>query len=468
MKKNKQEQDIISEFTWDSMKFINKFLNDWTPIFWWEDEFKDKLNEKINSKIKSSNEQKINQEIIDSIPKKLKRRFYLTWYWYAICSFLILFLIWFCTNIFTWSINIPSKYNKLEQPQAFWNLHNISQNLKELNTNKNSSISYSKNTNNNQNIKDKEKLQQQIKPTDVRKTNYTESFITNKTRSDLLNNENDIFLSDWFTYNNTYRFTFKEKSFPKLNSEYPVYKSSGTMTQSNTAEQLLKNFKIWDIQLWKFQNIEIKRIEINQNTKNWYYIEFDEESLKLNIYPNNTRQAKKYDKKLPSSKSILKDIEKNMKLLWISLKNYWNWIVYTDSFDQNIWTINILYPFKIQWKTIWNPEKEKQIWMEVSYDLNIWRIVSIIWIDIASYNISNYPSINKEILESDISQGWSYFKQWAIHKDSTPVLFDKMEIVYIEKITESWDLIYIPAIRWSISSSLKNYTWPSHIYEEII
>ena len=56
-------------------------------------EFKEKLDAKIQDKIKITKEHKADQAIMDSVPKKLKWRFYLTGYGYAIVSFVILFLI---------------------------------------------------------------------------------------------------------------------------------------------------------------------------------------------------------------------------------------------------------------------------------------------------------------------------------------------------------------------------------------
>ena len=43
-----------------------------------------------------------------------------------------------------------------------------------------------------------------------------------------------------------------------------------------------------------------------------------------------------------------------------------------------------------------------------------------------------------------------------------------MEIVYVEKQLESWEKVYIPAIKWTVTTSLDNYRGPSCIYEEII
>jgi hypothetical protein len=51
------------------------------------------LDAKIQDKIRTTKEQKAEQAVIDSVPTKLKWRFYLTGYGYAVVSFLALFLL---------------------------------------------------------------------------------------------------------------------------------------------------------------------------------------------------------------------------------------------------------------------------------------------------------------------------------------------------------------------------------------
>ena len=57
------------------------------------EEFKEKLDAKIQDKIRITKEQKADQTAMDAVPRKLKWRFYLTGYGYAIVSFVALFLI---------------------------------------------------------------------------------------------------------------------------------------------------------------------------------------------------------------------------------------------------------------------------------------------------------------------------------------------------------------------------------------
>jgi hypothetical protein len=71
------------------------------PKFSAKEEFKEKLDAKIQNKIEMTKEQKAEQAAMDAVPRKLKWRFYLTGYGYAIVSFIALFLIIFCTDIFT-------------------------------------------------------------------------------------------------------------------------------------------------------------------------------------------------------------------------------------------------------------------------------------------------------------------------------------------------------------------------------
>jgi hypothetical protein len=75
----------------------------------------------------------------------------------------------------------------------------------------------------------------------------------------------DYLLSDWFTYNQTYRFAYKDKLFPKLNLEYPVYKSSWILMWSNTPNQVLKNLKIWNVSFKNFQDLDIMSLEMEQS-----------------------------------------------------------------------------------------------------------------------------------------------------------------------------------------------------------
>ena len=135
-----------------------------------------------------------------------------------------------------------------------------------------------------------------------------------------------------------------------------------------------------------------------------------------------------------------------------------------------MWILQIFYPFIIQWKTVRNAESDEKIWMQIAYDLNLQKVVSVIWMDIATYDVSNYPTLEKKLIESWIEQWWEYYNQWALHEDSTVILFDWMETVYIEKILheDTQHTIYVPAIRSTVLTSLDNYVGPSTVYEEII
>jgi hypothetical protein len=63
------------------------------PEFSPREEFKENLDAKIQDKIRATKEQKAEQAVMDSVPTKLRWRFYLTGYGYAVVSFLALFLI---------------------------------------------------------------------------------------------------------------------------------------------------------------------------------------------------------------------------------------------------------------------------------------------------------------------------------------------------------------------------------------
>ena len=268
-------------------------------------------------------------------------------------------------------------------------------------------------------------------------------------------------------YNQTYRFAYKDKIFPRLETEYPILKSSWILMGSNTPNQVLKNLKIWGVSFKKFQDLEIAGILIQQKTENWYSISFNKDSQTLNFYPNDNRQAKEFNGKLPSNKQITKAVERDLKELGIPTKNYWNAKIDIENYDETMWIINIFYPFKIQWKEVRDAEKEERIWMQVAYDLNLQKVVSIIWIDIATYDISNYPTSEKSYIESEIEKWWEFFNQWALHEGSTIVLFDNMQIVYIPKYVNE-TTYYVPAIKWEIKSSTKNYRWPKYIIQEIV
>ena len=214
--------------------------------------------------------------------------------------------------------------------------------------------------------------------------------------------------------------------------------------------------------------MEISNLELAQNWDNWYNIVFNAIDKKLSFYPNWTWQANRFDGVLPSNKQILKSVSKKLKQLWVSTKNYWEWIINIDDFDTDMWIIQIFYPFQIQWKSVWNPALNQQVWMCVSYDLNIQKIVSVIDTDIAIYEWANYFIADKSIIEESIEKWWNYYFQWALHENSTVVLLDNMEIVYLEKITDDGMLFYVPWIMWTVETNIENYMWPKYIYQEII
>ena len=479
-----QIKTIASEFKWDEKKLLEKLAEEKMSDFVPREEFKEKLDAKIQDKIRTTKEQKADQAALDAVPRKLKWRFYLTGYGYAVVSFVALFLIWFCTNIFTWTLKVPTKYTYLENSKAFWSLEN-------------GNLAYDYDVNNASNFTydadiddiDYEEDALEIEESDdysIKSPNLLSKFAEtqalwatmNATEKKLDSSdiwmEGDIFSQDYllnsnrnFIFNQTYRFAYKDKNFPKLASEYPVYKPSWILMWSNTPNQVLKNLKIWNVSFKNFQDLEIVSLYIEQNTKNWYSISFDSNNYELNFYPNDTRQAQNFDGELPSKKQITKAIEIDLKQLWVSTKNYWDAEVDTENYDESMWIINIFYPFKIQWKEVRNPEMEERIWMRIAYDLNLQKVVSVNWIDIATYDISNYPTLDKSYIEEEIEKWWEFFNQWALHENSTIVLFNNMQIVYIPKYQDGITY-YVPAIKWETSPSVENYKWPKYVFQEIV
>ena len=472
-----QIKAIASEFKWDEKKLLEKLADEKMPEFSAREEFKVKLDAKIQDKIKTTKEQRAEQAAMDAIPRKLKWRFYLTWYGYAIVSFVALFLIWFCTNIFTWKLDVPTKYNYLQESEAFWNLEKW-QLAYNYDIDRASNFSYDVDI-------DDIDYEEDVVETEEATDNSTNSlkFTSKIAKTQSLwatmnvieisdeiwddSYSSDYLLNGNFMYNQTYRFAYKDKQFPKLATEYPIYKASWVLMWSNTPNQVLKNLKIWDVSFKKFQDLEIAGLYIQQNTENWYSISFDKDSKMLSFYPNDSRQAKEFNGKLPSKKQITKAVEKDLKQIGVSIKNYWNAEVDIDNYDETIWIVNIFYPLKINWKEVRDVEMEERIWMQISYDLNLQKVVSIIWIDIATYDISNYPTSEKSYIENEIEKWWELFNQWALHENSTVVLFDNMQIVYIPKY-ENWITYYVPAIKWEIDTIPENYRWPKYVFQEIV
>ena len=375
-----QIKTIASEFKWDDKKLLEKLADEKAPKFTPREEFKSKLDDKIQEKIIITKEQKADQAAMDAVPRKLKWRLYLTGYGYAVVSFVALFLIWFCTNIFTWKLNIPTKYTYLEEKQAFWNLENwkLAYNY---DLDRASNFSYDDDINDaayEEDIETEENANYSTKSLKSTETqsywatmSATENFLDNSNEKDDIFSPNYLFNRN-FLFNQTYRFAYKDKQFPKLAIEYPIYKTSWILMWSNTPNQVLKNLKIWDVSFKKFQDLEIVWLNIQQNIENWYYISFDGDSQTLNFYPNDTWQAQKFDGKLPSKKQITKAVEKDLKQLWVWTKNYWNAEVDFDHYDENMWIINVFYPFIIQWKEVWNPDIEDWIWFEFAKSCFNW------------------------------------------------------------------------------------------------
>ena len=475
VKTKKNIATLSDEFKWDEKKIVDMVLDSDTPDFKADKKFKKKLDSKISEKIKYANEQKQNTETLNAIPKKLKWRMYLTGYGYAVVSFIALFLIWFCTNIFTWTIKLPTKFNHIEDAQAFWIISDLWNNKNENYVNTDDDIETEEYE---QAFVDDEEKFKEVKWTDsnlsvlgMSKSNavlesYSNSITSVDSKDDNLLWWYNVF--DKFLYDKTYRFSYKSKLFPKLSENYPVYKVDWTLITYSTPKQIFKNLKIWWVSLKNFSNLEMERFEMSEMTENWYTILFDNRTQKLSFYPNESWKAWDFQWTLPSKKKIIKAVEKELKLLWISLKDYGEWVVNVDDFDENMWIIQIFYPFKLQWKDVRNAGENKQIWMDIAYDLNLQKIVYVNNIDIAKYQISDYSVVEKSILEDKIEQWWSYFSQWALHEYSTLVMLDSMEVVYLEKMKEDWNIYYVPAIKGTVSTSLENYEWPKVIFQELI
>ena len=477
MTKKDQIKTIASEFKWDGKKLLEKLADEKLAEFTPREEFKAKLDAKIQDKIRITKEQKADQAAMDAVPRKLKWRFYLTGYGYAIVSFVALFLIWFCTNIFTWKLDVQNKYTYLQEKEAFWSLEN-SQLAYNYGINKASNFVYNADVDDFDYEEDAVETEE-IADNSTKPLNFVSKIAEAQTLWATMNSietsdeSDDDFLSKSyllnrnFIFNQTYRFAYKDKLFPKLATEYPIYKITWILMWSNTPNQVIKNLKIWNVSFKNFQDLEIAGLYIQQNTENWYSISFDKDSQTLNFYPNDSRQAQEFTGKLPSQKQIIKAVEKDLKQLGISIKNYGDVEIDMENYDEGMWIINVFYPFEIQGKEVRDAEYDEKIWMQIAYDLNLQKIVSIIWMDIATYDISNYPTLEKSYIEEEIEKWWEFFDQWALHENSTVILFDNMQIVYIPKY-ENWITYYVPAIKWETDAKVENYRWPKYVFQEIV
>ena len=472
----KSTNSVSDEFKWDEKKIVDMFLCD-NPSFKADENFKKKLDSKISDKIRYTSEQRQDAETLSSIPRRLKWRMYLTGYGYAVCSFVALFLIWFCTNIFTWTIKLPTKYTYLDENSAFWNLVAWKQLVYNYNEDVPSNFSYDSSDVDNSLFDDIDVEEASVFDSSTKTLSKSNSAVMTEAKwvSNVVDDFSDSDVGEWwyglfntFMYDKTYRFSYKSKLFPKLDEYYPIYKVDWTLVSYSTPKQLFKNLKIWWISLKNFSDLEMMRFEMSEKTENWYTIIFDNRTQKLSFYPNESWNASDFQWTLPSKKKIVKAVEKELKSMWISLKEYWDWEVNVDDFDENMWIVQVFYPFKLQWKYVRNADENKQIWMDIAYDLNLWKIVYVNNIDIAKYKASDYQTLEKSDLESKIEQWWSYFSQWALHEYSTLVMLDSMEIIYLEKVSNIWDIYYVPAIKWVISTSLENYNWPKIIFQEIV
>lgn len=458
----KINEAIINEFKWDDAKLLQKLTDEKKSNFAPSLEFKQKMDVKIQDKIQNAKMQKETQEAINAVPSKLKRRFYMTGFWYAVWWFFVLFLIGFCTNIFTGNLDIPQKYTYLEEPQAFWNLDDV--------------VTIANEEFDSEELGIEESID--LTQVDTKTSLFTNSLAQKKAVMETVaySEDSDLWVLEEFSnivsydsvYNpKTYRFSYKSKLFPKLDLEYPVFKVSWVMLWNNSFMQKIKNLKIWDVSLKNLDDISISSFELKQQIENWYSIVFNSEARTLDFYPNPFRESKAYYGDLPNKKQLLKNVELWLKNLWISLKNYWEWNVKFENFDSSLGAVQIFYPLIIGWKSVRSPESNEQIWINVNYSLSDEKIISIVGIDISSYIASNYPIQDKNSIENNIEKWGDFYSQWALHEDSTVVLFDSMEIVYMQKSNENNEIYYVPAIRWTISTSIEDYSWPRMIFQEI-
>lgn len=410
----------------DSEKFLNNLSKENFPNFDMDQDLKENVTSKIKDKIDSVKSQWENQKIMEGIPRKIKWRLYCTWFLYAVWCFLILFLIGFCTNIFTWTINVQKKYSYLDQNENFGN-------LEDLTWNPNTFFTDSENE-----VKEK-----------------TKSLLA--TLSPLLGQEEE-----------TYRFWYKNKNLPKLGLEYSVYRHNGVMIRSKTLNQYLKTLQIWDVALKNLSDLKIVSFELEDEAQSWYIIDFDAKLKRMDFYSKDRlSEPQTFTWELPSKKQIIKSVDKQLKDMNISIKNYGDGEVDYDNYDIN-WLIRIFYPLKIQWYNVWSAITEEQEWISVFYNLNTQTVWSVTNIDVASYEWANYSTINKADIESSIEKWWDYYSQWALHEWSTVVMLDPMEMVYVDERSEDGNHYFIPAIRWVVSSSMENYDGPDMIFQKII
>lgn len=386
----------------------------------------EKNEDVVESDVPNTKEEKITSP--EGLSNWLKWRLYLTWYWYAICSFVIIFLIAFCSNIFTWFITVDKKFNKLPDQTAFWKLSWIGQDDTLDNTFEN---------------------------------NSTMLFPSISAVWDDFEDE-------------TYRFVFKDKNFPKITETYPVYKKVWPYIKNKKILKNLNSLKIWNYNLKNFWDLELSHFMLVSPDDYWYRILFDWYWNSLTIENNNNYWfLSNFKWNLPKEKNIKKNVEKKLKEMNIKIENVLSPKLNSEDFENDgMWYITLEYPQLINWKELLQDTKDdnfRPVSTYVGYDFVNDNILNVSNLEVAKFEVSDYLSIDIEEIKSKFENWWMYFNQQSLHENSTNILVDDIRIVYLEmyNLNDScW--YYIPAVVWKIITNIEWYNWPNYIYQTIV
>lgn len=272
----------------------------------------------------------------------------------------------------------------------------------------------------------------------------------------------------------TFSYKYVGKNI-KIPENMMVYKQIPNQNFMEDISKLLENFSISNIDISKFDNLQVTSLTLQENIQNGYKININTKKWEISLMPwdnwNFEHDRNFSIEDMPDDNTIIKKVQNFLKKYWIKADWYENIQIdkkwqeyYKNSKDkENFYipkNIQVILPIMIEnfevYNLWWNIE-----WINISYDIEKNKVSSFGPLSKLNLVASKYPT------NQDITKIVENYK-----KEGNEILkLDNAELVYV-KIhkyeNNQSNIYYVPAILFNVQENKNIPYHPKNVIIPII
>ena len=194
----------------------------------------------------------------------------------------------------------------------------------------------------------------------------------------------------------------------------------------DTLSAALSSMKFGGLSLKKFPSLMFSSLQLVSEEDAGYRLFIDAEDARYSFY--DSQVVAEVDIPTLSEKEVKKMLEKKLKSLGISLEGYGNVVLEPSSDGRYL----LFYPQLLNGSLVYDPlsSVDRPLGMEGSYTPATDQL-SLMRVDIAGYEVSNYPVFSKEEVMEKIVTGGDYFDGGSRSTYAVGIKTAGPELVYL-------------------------------------